>query len=335
MNVGIWHKIDHIENEEIRVLSEALPHVLRSSLAPGTTNKYERGWRGCKNWSASKEEVLTCPGDPFYVSIYLTSLIFSNGTKGAIIDAFYGIRWGHHLAGFQSPTDHPTVKMAFEGAQRLCSKPIKKKDPMLTEMVKSLMDTHNSLDSSLHDLRFLVVIELCYTGFLRIDELLSTQLKHVSIKDKHMEIFLAESKTDKSREGSTVFIARTDTAYCPVSLVEKYLNQANMSLDRDKEAFLICRFNATKKGLKPHPTLGIGYNRTREVFKQYVKPFEDEGFNLGLHSMRAGGATVASENDVPGPLMDIHGRWKNEKSKAGYIKHSLKKRLLVTQSLGL
>ena len=167
MNVWIWCKIDHIENEEIRVLSEALPHVLRSSLAPGTTNKYERGWRGWKNWSAFKEEILTCPGGPFYVLIYLISLIFSNGTKGAIINAFCGIRWGHHLAGFQSPTDHSTVKMAFEGAQRLCSKPTKKKDPIQTEMVKSLIDTHNSLN--LNNLRFLVVIVLCYTGFLRID----------------------------------------------------------------------------------------------------------------------------------------------------------------------
>ena len=33
--------------------------------------------------------------------------------------------------------------------------------------------------------------------------------------------------------------------------------------------------------------------------------------------------------------MDIHGRWKSEKSKKGYVKHSLKKRLSVTQSLGL
>jgi hypothetical protein len=45
--------------------------------------------------------------------------------KGAIVDAFYGIRWGHHLAGLDSPTDHPTVKMAFEGAQRICAKPVK------------------------------------------------------------------------------------------------------------------------------------------------------------------------------------------------------------------
>ena len=66
-----------------------------------------------------------------------------------------------------------------------------------------------------------------------------------------------------------------------------------MPLDRDREAFLICRLTATKKGPKPHQTLGIGYTSRRKVFKQNVKPLEDKGFNLGLHSMRAGSATVA------------------------------------------
>ena len=330
----MWQEINNVEDEEIKVLSDVLPYVIQSSLATGTTNKYERGWKGWKTWSALKG-VPSCPGDPFYIAIYLTSLIFSNGKKGAIVDAFYGIRWGHHLAGLDSPTDHPTVKMAFEGAQRICAKPVKKKDPMVTETIKLLMDDHNSLDASLHDLRFLTVVVLCFAGFMRIDELLATKLKHITIKDHHMEIFLAESKTDKTREGSTIFISKVQTKYCPVALVEKYLRYSNRSLVENKDSFLICRFSSTKKGLKPHATLGIGYNRTREVFKDYVRPLEDNGMNLGLHSMRAGGATVASENDVPGPLMDIHGRWKNEKSKVGYIKHSLKKRLSVSQSLGL
>ena len=289
---------------------------------------------GWKNWSSLKE-VSHCPGDPFYISIYLTSLIFTNGTKGALVDAFYGIRWGHHLAGFHSPTDHPTVQMAFDGAQRICAKPIKKKDPMLTEVVKILVDTHDSLDSSLHDLRFLVVVVVCFAGFLRADELLATRLKHIQIKEKHMEIFIAESKTEKLREGSTLFISRIGSKYCPVALIERYLGQAGLDLSIHKEAYLICRFVATKKGPKPHTSLGIGYSRTREVFKNYVKPFEEAGYNFGLHSMRAGGATIASENDIPGPIIDIHGRWKSEKSKTGYIKHSTKKRLSISQSLGL
>ena len=110
----MWQEINNVEDEETKVLSDVLSYVLQSSLATGTTNEYERGWKGWKSWSALKG-VPRCPGDPFYIAIYFTSLILSNGKKGAIVDAFYGIRWGHHLAGLDSPTNHPTVKMAFEG----------------------------------------------------------------------------------------------------------------------------------------------------------------------------------------------------------------------------
>jgi integrase len=87
---------------------------------------------------------------------------------------------------------------------------------MVTETIKLLMDDHNSLDASLHDLRFLTVVVLCFAGFMRIDELLATKLKHITIKDHHMEIFLAESKTDKTGEGNTIFIPQDNIWFVPL-----------------------------------------------------------------------------------------------------------------------
>ena len=104
-----------------------------------------------------------------------------------------------------------------------------------------------------------------------------------------MEIFLEECKNDKAREGSTVLIARTGTRYCPVGMVEKYLQHADLDLRKNGEAHLICRLVAIKNGVKAHAMRGIGYTRVREVFKDYVAPLESQGYNLGLHSMRAGG----------------------------------------------
>ena len=73
--------------------------------------------------------------------------------------------------------------------------------------------------------------------------------------------------------------------------------------------------------------------RVRKFLKGYVAPLGSQGYNFGLHSMRAGGATTALDNDIDGDLMDIHGRWlrrrRSERSKKGYIE---KKRLSVTQS---
>ena len=332
---GLHDRSQALTNPELKRLADALPFVLRSSLAESTNKKYERGWMGWKSWASTKDGVTVCPGDPFFVCLYLTALTFSNGTKGALSDAFYGIRWGHHLAGYISPTDNATVQMAFEGAQRICAKPVRKKDPMVAEMVRAIIDSFGTGDPTLHDFRFLIVVTICYAGFLRIEELLATKLGCIKLKQTHLEIFLEECKNDQHREGNKVIIARTGTRYCPVGIVEKFLKRAGLDLKTDSSAHLIPRLISTKRGLKAHRTLGIGYTRAREVFKDYVSPLEREGYNLGLHSMRAGGATMASENNVEGDLIDIHGRWKSGKSKAIYIRHSLNKRLSVSQSLGL
>ena len=45
-----------------------------------------------------------------YVSIFLNYILFTSGKKGSVVTAFYGIRWGHHVKGFDSPTDDPFVQ---------------------------------------------------------------------------------------------------------------------------------------------------------------------------------------------------------------------------------
>lgn len=60
--------------------------------------------------------------------------------------------------------------------------------------------------------------------------------------------------------------------------------------------------------------------------------------NLGTHSLRASGATMAANaagNDVNERCLLRHGRWKSSISKNGYINDSLDKRLSVTKKLKL
>ena len=59
--------------------------------------------------------------------------------------------------------------------------------------------------------------------------------------------------------------------------------------------------------------------------------------NLGLHSMRNGGATTvanASEH-VSDRYWKRHGRWKSDTSKDGHVVDSLEKRLNVLKHLGI
>ena len=57
--------------------------------------------------------------------------------------------------------------------------------------------------------------------------------------------------------------------------------------------------------------------------------------NIGLHSFRAGGATVAANAEVNESCLKKHGRWKSDSSKDGYILDSTEKCLSVSQVLEL
>ena len=57
--------------------------------------------------------------------------------------------------------------------------------------------------------------------------------------------------------------------------------------------------------------------------------------NVGLHSLRAGGASAAANAGVNDRCWKRHGRWKSETSKDGYAADSLGRRLEVSKKFGL
>ena len=56
---------------------------------------------------------------------------------------------------------------------------------------------------------------------------------------------------------------------------------------------------------------------------------------IGLHSLRAGGATAAANNGIPDRLFKRHGRWSSETAKDGYVKDNLDSLLSVSKNLGI
>ena len=76
----------------------------------------------------------------------------------AIDSALYGIRWAHKIAGLESPTEHPTVIAAAEGATRKLSKPVEPKQPLDLETVVKVAQYYNRVLASLAVIRFLFVL---------------------------------------------------------------------------------------------------------------------------------------------------------------------------------
>ena len=109
--------------------------------------------------------MISCPADPFYVAIYHNHVLFISGAKDSIITAFYGIRWDHHVMGFKSPTENPFVQLAFEGCQRLCESETTKKEPITSDMIKTLVTKYEGKNSTIPDLRFILTCLLGFAGF--------------------------------------------------------------------------------------------------------------------------------------------------------------------------
>ena len=193
--------MEKIKSKALLKSAATLPDLIKAAYADSTLHKYRNAWHQWISWSEKFPEVLYCPADPFFVALYFNDLLLTKGTLGAISDANSGIRWGHINAGVYSPTNHPFVKLVFEGAKRLASKSSvsRQKEPITTEMIKQCVAKHKTSENLMH-LRFMIISMIGFAGFLRIGEMLEIKIKHISIFDDRVEILIPKSKTDQLKK---------------------------------------------------------------------------------------------------------------------------------------
>ena len=67
--------------------------------------------------------------------------------------------------GFDSPINNLFVQLEFEGCQHLCQSETTKREPVTSEMIKSLVKKFGRKNASLPHLRFLLTCFLGFSGF--------------------------------------------------------------------------------------------------------------------------------------------------------------------------
>ena len=106
-------------------------------------------------------------------------------------------------------------------------------------------------------MELLITWSFGFGAVLRIEELLDVKLKHIILRENHLEILISKSKADQHTEGHVVYISRIKLECCPVKYLEAYIEKANLDISNDKESPLICRIFKTKSGHKISKTKGI------------------------------------------------------------------------------
>jgi integrase len=216
------------------------------------------------------------------------------------------------------------------GLKKRLFKPRICKEPFLLVHVHefiTVMDTN-----SLTDIRNTVLIVLAFYAFLRSDELLSITFNDVKFEKTHMELYIAKAKTDQLREGRSVLVAKLESKFCPVSIVQSYYLKAQKYSKLTD--FLFRRIIIQKKeAILYSKNVKITYSNLRDIVVRKVGQIGLCSKNYGTHSMRAGGSTLAANNGVPDRLFQRHGRWASVEAKNGYIKDNTEAKLSVTKAM--
>uniref|UniRef100_A0A7M5XJT8 Tyr recombinase domain-containing protein n=1 Tax=Clytia hemisphaerica TaxID=252671 RepID=A0A7M5XJT8_9CNID len=330
---GLREKLLNIKDRNLKRKAESLPVLLEAAYAKSTLRKYKPAWEKWLICSDPFDEVISCPADPIYVAIYINDLTNSFATEGALTAAILGIRWGHLNSGFDSPTNHPLVRLAIEGGKRIIAErrsPLKnchRKEPLSSDLIKNLVRKY-STSTNLVDIRFLIMVLFGFAGFFRISEILKIQLKEITFDKSGATVYLPFSKTDQVREGNIVFISKTDTECCPIYWLRKYL--ALSGLRHKPEAYLICHLYKTKTSHNVHSHRPISYTTALSTFKDHISKMTDPTI-YGLHSLRSGGASEAANNGISDRLISKHGRWSSNTSRNTYIKDKAETRFRVSR----
>ena len=301
------------------------------SRAGSTARKYLTAFRRWKSWAESRD-FPTFPVKEVHLVLYMQSVGEHTNSKAMVEEAFNAISWFHVLGSQPSPTESAFAKATLQGLQKDLAKPVRKKLPVTVDMLAAIVDD-TERTGTLANLRLSAACLLSYAAFLRFDELVHVKAKDITFNDKFISIYIPRSKTDQLWQGNVVLVARTGSRLCPVTMLEKYMSRAGVGSSDDR--FIFRSIVKTKRGERLREIGNMSYTRLRECFKEKLEFLGFAAQNYGLHSLRAGGATAAANNQVADRLFKKHGRWRSEAAKDGYIEDSLQSRLSVSNNLGL
>ena len=100
-------------------------------------------------------------------------------------------------------------------------------------MLEALVQNAQESDS-LSDLRLATT---CLLSFFRFNELVNLRSMDIKIEGNTMRIHIVRSKTNQLRQGDEVVVARTNSATCPVAMLEKYMARTRTPWDDQRFLF--------------------------------------------------------------------------------------------------
>jgi len=316
-----------------RLRTEKLMEVLLTEAkSHNTVKKYDYAFASWRKWIGVEKSL---PASPHDVGLYLTSLVEKRRSPTTLQAALYAIKWRHKIAGMRDPTLDYLPLTIIEASKRKHGRPVTQKAHLRPEHLRQLCQSLDKPLITMRQLRFLTFSLLTFAGFLRFSEASSLRIGDVMLEASHLTLSVRNSKTDQYSQGKIVYIARTGKATCPVRMLERYYDRAQLHNNQPDMLLFRRLYYSNNQYILSTTNLKLTYSATRHDFHLYFQNILPESRKYGLHSFRSGGATAAAEGGVASSSIKKHGRWISDASKDLYVRHDTNVCRDITRNLGI
>lgn len=284
------------------------------SIAPATKRAYESDWthfnKFCIEWNLE-----SLPATPDTVAMYLTNMADRKISVSTIVRRCTSITAIHRASGSDSPCKDDRVHRVLSGIRRECGKPQQKAKPIHWDTLASML---SKCDSLMFGIRDAALLSLGWCSALRRSEIVALNFGDIEFTAEGLILTIRRSKTDRTGQGQSVGIPKSNGPVCPVAALKRWLERRGDNPEPSDPLF--AKIGVSGRGKWWWPFSGrLSPRMVSEIVKRYVQLAGLDPNLYSAHSLRRGLATDAGARGVPERVISRHTRHRSIETLRGYI----------------
>lgn len=229
------------------------------------------------------------PAQAIVIVGWIADMASAGRSQSTIHQSMAALRYRSAQDGLQSPTDHPDVLRAVQGAARLYGRPRKPKKALSIETLRRIVPQQQTARS----IQQKCMLTLGWFSALRRSELAALRVCDVEATDEGLVVHVRRSKTDQSGHGSKVGVPyQSDPKLCPVRAFLRWQAYRG-SGDQDAPIFRAIDRGGIVSGR------GVSSAWVAETIKRCCTQAGLDPRDFAGHSMRRGFATETARMHKP------------------------------------